>query len=130
MLLTRADSNFTLGPKLNSAVATVGFHRDRATPFLSIASVKTFANVRTTGLSGVPAFDALSAAAEAVQKSAQSTQRTLSAGVRCDLTPHMDLKFQVDHVWSRESIFVFDRSEPPHERAQLTLFGLAFDFIF
>lgn len=130
LMLTRLNSDMPVGPKLNSGVATIGYRYRHATPFLSFAIAKSFANIQSTGLPDVPPFDALNAAAHTVQTAGQTTQRTLSAGVRYDLTPHVDLKLQVDHVQSGETNLVFDRAVAPRDQAHMTLFGLAVDFVF
>jgi predicted porin len=118
------------GPKLNSGVVNIGYHRGQYTPFFSYATISTFADIQPTGVPNLPALEPLAQAALAAQIAAQATQHTFSVGVRYDLSPHVDVKLQIDRIVTNETYLIFDRNPSPIDRDHLVVVGLAVDFIF
>jgi hypothetical protein len=130
MLLTRVESDMVAAPKVNSGIVVFGYRYHRVTPFVSFAAVKNHGLGLPTGLPDTPEFAALNAAAHLAQTGAQATQRTQSAGIRFDVTPRLDLKFQVDRIRLHETNLIFNSAETRPDGASMTLFGLAADFLF
>jgi hypothetical protein len=130
LYLVRADTGSPIGPKLNIGTFTLGYGMGGFTPFGVLSRVYNYADVKSTGLPDSPQTAALNAGAYAAQTQSQTEQSTIAAGLRWDFAPRMDLKFQIDHVWTQGSLLVFDRRTPPRDHAELTVFGLALDFVF
>lgn len=130
LYLARADSGSPIGPKLRIGTTSLGYRIERVTPYLLLSRAYNPARVQPTGLPDTAGYAALNAGAEAAQTLGQTNQSTAAAGLRYDFARNMDLKFQIDHVWSNSSQLLFDQRSPPRERAELTLFGVALDFVF
>jgi hypothetical protein len=86
--------------------------------------------MQTTGLPDIPELTPLIDAVASMQSSVRTTQRTTSVGVRFDLSPHVDLKFQLDRAKLDDTALVFDRRPAPHGDADMTIATLAVDFVF
>lgn len=131
LLLTRIDGDVIGAPKTNSGVFLAGYRYRHLTPYLSFARIRSFANVHPSGVAGIPELAELDAAIHLLQTSAQATQRTVSLGIKYDVTPHIDLKAQVDRVRLQGSALVLDYTPTRVSNdAQLTVLGLALDFVF
>jgi hypothetical protein len=130
VLLTRVESHMIAAPRVNSGFAVVGYRYRQATPFVSLAAVRSYEDILPTGLPEAGSFASLDSAARAAQTALQANQRTASAGVRFDVTPRLDLKFQVDRVHFHDTNLIFDRATPAPGGRNLTLFGIAADFVF
>jgi len=126
----RENSDQPGGPKNNSAFVLLGRRYRQLTQYLQFAMASTFADVHPTGLPDTPPFAPLNAAANAVQTAAQYNQRTLSIGARYDIGQHLDLKAQIDHSWISPPAVDIDRHVPPRQQVQMTIVGLALDFVF
>lgn len=130
VLLTHINSHVAVGPKLNSGVATLGYHLSSFTPFASYAAISSFGELAPSGIPTQAGLDALAQAVHAAQTGAQATQHTISVGLRYDLSAHIDIKLQLDHISMNETYLVFDRNLPPVDRDHLTVAGVAVDFTF
>jgi hypothetical protein len=130
LYLARTDTQSPIGPKLNIGSASLGYGIGKFTPYALLSRAHNYADVQSTGLPDSPQTAALNAGVYQAQTQSQTNQSTAAAGVRYDFAPKMDLKFQVGHVWEHGSQLVFDRNMPPRDNAELTLFGLSFDFVF
>jgi len=130
LFLIQADGEHAPAPKLRFGTLLAGYSLGRVTPYASFSAIDSYADVRGTGLPDTPQFAPLNAAARDVQTRSQPQQHSLALGVRYDLAPKVDLKFQVDQVRLRGSPLVFDHHSPPDDYGDMTVFGLALDFIF
>lgn len=129
LVLSRTDGNTSLASNLDSVYFLGGYRYERWTPYVSFASVKSFANVLPTGLPDSH-FGEINAVARLLQIAPQITQRTVAAGVRYDIAPRMDLKLQIDRVHFGESSSAFDYATPPRGSVDMTVLGVSFDFVF
>ncbi len=131
LLLTHIDSSFADGPRVDVGLLTAGYEIvSSLTPYVSYADARSFAKILPTGLPATPVYSQLNSAALDVQLASQITQRTLSAGVRLEISRHFDLKAQADYVQSRDSALIFNTTDAPHQATHLLLFGLALDCVF
>ncbi|MBL6750814.1 MAG: hypothetical protein ISP90_09850 [Nevskia sp.] len=130
LYLARTQYGGPVGPKLNIGLVSVGYSIGKFTPYGLLSRAYNYAGVQPTGLPDLPPYAALNAGAYSAQTLSQTNQSTAAAGLRYDFARRMDLKFQVDEVWTQGSVLVFDRNTPPRGHANLTVIGLAFDFVF
>ena len=130
LFLVRIDSESVIGPKTLIGTTTVGYSFGAFTPYTALSRGYNYADQQFTGLPNTPQTAPLNSGAYAAQVANQTNQSSVALGLRYDVAPKMDIKFQVDHLWVNNSEMVFDRNTPPRDRAQMTVFGLAFDFIF
>lgn len=130
LFLVQAEGDHSPTPKLRNGTLLVGYNLGRATPYASFSAIDSYAEIRGTGLPDTPQFAALNAAARQVQTASQPQQHSFAVGLRYDIAPKVDLKVQVDQVRLRGSNLVLDRHSPPDDYGDMTVFGLALDFIF
>lgn len=130
LFLARADAQSAPGPKVNFATVSAGYGIGSLTPYASFSLIDSYADVRSIGLPDTPEFAPLNAAAYAIQTVQQPEQHTLSLGLRWDVAPKMDIKFQIDQVWLSRSTLVIQRDVPFKEDVEMTVLGVAFDFVF
>ncbi|MDP9140118.1 MAG: hypothetical protein M3O62_04905 [Pseudomonadota bacterium] len=124
------DGEAATSPDLRVGLLTGGYRIDTLTPYAMLAFVDNADRIRGTGLPDTPEFAALNAGALAVQAAGQSNQRSAALGLRYDFAPKLALKLQLDHIWVRDSNLIFDRNPPPQENFEMTVLGVALDFIF
>lgn len=130
LFLIQADGDHPPTPKLRFGTLLAGYSLGRVTPYASFSAIDSYAETRGTGLPNAPRFAPLNAAARDVQTRSQPQQHSLALGLRYDLAPKVDLKFQIDRVRLRGTPIVFDHHSPPDDYGDMTVFGLALDFIF
>jgi hypothetical protein len=123
-------SNSIAVPEFNKVYALVGYQVHQWTPYLSYASSRDSNSVRSTGLPDVPQLAPLEAAVLEIQRSSRSTQHTVSAGVRFDLSEHIDFKFQIDRASLGDTSLIFDNRAPPGGPASMTVIAASMDFVF
>ncbi|MET3129990.1 hypothetical protein AAKU55_000231 [Oxalobacteraceae bacterium GrIS 1.11] len=99
-------------------------------PYFSYAAVKSKVGQQDTGLpSGLdPGIDALIGAAKQATLNSTNKQNTLSVGVRYDVLPNADIKFQVDRVHA-SSPFIWGNVQPGWN-GRATLLSITVDFVF
>ena len=73
------------------------------TPFVAGARSHDGEDIRSTGLPDIPQLAPINGAVFGIQKNLRATQHTATVGVRWDLTPHFDLKLQVDFTSVHDS---------------------------
>lgn len=117
-------------PNLDGALVIAGYHLGRFTPYASWAVAHNRDDIRPTGLPDTPPFAALNAGAYAVQAASRYDQSGAALGVRYDVMPRVALKVQLDHAWIRGSAMEFDRRADPGSDTEMTLVGVALDFVF
>ncbi len=130
LFAANVDGEAATSPNLRVGLLTGGYRIDKFTPYALLAVVDNQDDVRGTGLPDTPEFAALNAGALAVQAAAQYNQRSAAFGVRYDFAPKLALKLQLDRIWVRDSNLVFDRNPPPRDRFEMTVLGVALDFVF
>ncbi len=130
LFLVQADSEHLPGPKLRFGTLLAGYTIDKLTPYAMFSVIDSYADIRGTGLPDTPQTAPLNAAARDAQTRAQPQQHSFSLGLRYDIAPKIDLKVQVDQVQLRGSSLVFDRNTPPQVHGDMTVFGVALDFVF
>lgn len=130
LYLTRIETANITGPTEDIGNVTLGYGIGKVTPFVLLSRARNYSHLQPTGLPDSPQTADLNSAAELAQTLTQTNQSTAAAGLRYDFAPKMDLKFQIDRVWEQGSEFVLERSPPPHGNGDLTVFGLALDFVF
>lgn len=124
------DSEYAVSPNLYVGQIIGGYRIGALTPYASFSIVRNSDDIRGTGLPDEPQYAALNAGAYAAQSAFRYNQHSLALGLRWDFLPKLALKFQVDQVWLRDSRLVFDRRPDPSADAEMTLLGLALDFVF
>jgi hypothetical protein len=117
-------------PAANVGQLVGGYRIDDFTPYAMFAFSKSGGEVRSTGLPDTPDTAALNAAAAAAQRASRYGQHSLALGLRWDFMPKLALKFQVDRVWINDSFTVLNRRPDPADNAEMTVFGVALDFVF
>jgi len=130
LLYGGATSNSIAVPEFSKYYAQVGYRVRQWTPFLSYASSRDRNPVRGTGLPDIPQLAPLEAAVRRVQLSSRSTQHTVSAGARFDLSEHVDFKVQIDRTSLEDTSLVFDHRNPPGGPANMTVLAASIDFVF
>jgi hypothetical protein len=124
------SANSIAVPEFSKVYALVGYRVHQWTPFLSYASSHDSNPIRGTGLPDIPQLAPLEAAVRDIQRMSRSTQHTASAGVRFDLSEHIDFKFQVDRASLGDTSLVFDNRVPPGGPASMTVIAASIDFVF
>lgn len=122
--------NSISAPEFSKVYALAGYRVRQWTPFVSYAASRDRNPVRSTGLPDIPQLAPLEAAVLRMQQSSRSTQHTVSAGARFDLSEHIDFKVQIDHTSLEDSSLVFDRRVPPGGPASMTVLAASIDFVF
>jgi hypothetical protein len=117
-------------PEFSVAQIVGGYRVGQLTPYASYSWIGDSRDVRGTGLPDDPQLAPLNAGAYAVQAANRYEQQTLALGLRWDFLPKLALKLEVDQVWIDDSRLVFDDRPDPSEDAEMTLIGLALDFVF
>lgn len=130
LLLARTDADGASAPNLHAGQLIGGYRIDRFTPYASVSSVRNHDDVQPTGLPDAPEYAELNAFSAAAQGGTRYNQDSAVVGVRYDFRPKMALKLQVDRVWIDDSVLIFDRRDPPGGDADMTVFGVALDFVF
>jgi hypothetical protein len=130
LLFGGGTSNSIAVPEFNKVYALIGYQVRQWTPFLSYGSSHDSNPVRGTGLPDIPQLAPLEAAVRDIQRSSRSTQHTVSAGARFDLSEHIDFKFQIDRTSLGDTSLVFDSRVPPGGPANMTVLGASIDFVF
>ena len=130
LYLVRTGTGSAIGPALNIGAATLGYGIGKFTPYSLLSRAQNYSHIQSTGLPDSPQTAALNAGAYAAQTQSQTNQSTVAVGLRYDFAPKMDFKFQIDHVWTQGSELVFDSNVAPRYHPELTVFGLAFDFVY
>jgi len=128
LVLVRTAGDHITGPRTHSGFLTLGYTTDAFTPYISIAAIEGYEDPRSTGLPDAPPLAPLNAVVLAAQT--PNHQSTYSLGVRYDFAPKMDVKLQIDRVFLHSQNTALDRNMPPRREADMTVFGIAFDFIF
>ncbi len=129
-LLARAEHDGISAPNTHRALLTLGYDLGALTPFVSLSAIDSFDHVQGTGLPDTPEYTALNAGAAAVQRAFQQDQSSLALGLRWDFRPRRALKVQADHVWLRGSTVATDARGTPDGSAEMTVLGIALDFVF
>lgn len=130
LFLANLDSESITGPKTLIGTTTIGYSFGAFTPYTALTRAHNYADPQPTGLPNSPQTAPLIAGAYDAQVANQTNQTSAALGLRYNFAPKMDIKFQVDHLWLNNSEMVIDRNTPPRDKTQMTVFGLAFDFIF
>jgi hypothetical protein len=117
------------GPSINAWYAQAGYRLGAWTPFVALAESEDRRNIRPTGLPDIEELAPLNDAVFQLQKNLRATQHTASAGLRWDVSPHVDLKLQADFTSIHDSAYNFDR-RPSGGKADMTVVTLAMDFVF
>ena len=130
LFLLQINSESVIGPKTLIGTTTIGYNLGIFTPYTALSRAHNYAYQQFTGLPNTPQTAPLIAGAYAVQVANQTNQSSVALGLRYDVAPKMDIKFQIDYLWLNNSDMVFDRNTPPRDRAQMMVFGIAFDIIF
>jgi len=118
------------GPNIDAWYAQAGYRLGAWTPFLAGARSHDRKGIRSTGLPDIPELAPINGAVFGIQKNLRATQHTVTAGVRWDLSPRIDLKLQVDFTSLHDSSYSFDRRAVPGGDADMTVAALAVDFVF
>jgi hypothetical protein len=130
LLYGGGTSNSVAVPEFSKLYGLVGYQLHRWTPFVSYASSRDRNPVRGAGLPDIPQLAPLDAAVRSIQQSSRSTQHTVSAGVRFDLSEHVDFKMQLDRASLEDTTLVFDRRLPAGGPASMTVLAVSVDFVF
>jgi len=130
LVLARTSADHITGPKTRSGFVVVGYGIGTLTPYIAVSAIKGYDSPRSTGLPDTPSTAPLNAAAMAAQSNTQTHQATYSLGIRYDVAPKMDIKLQVDRVLLHSPNTTLDRNTPPRRETDMTVLGVAFDFIF
>jgi len=117
-------------PEFYTAQAVGGYRLGALTPYASYSFIRNRDDIRGTGLPDQPQLAPLNAGAYAAQAASRYNQQTLALGLRWDFLPKLALKLQADHVWIDDSRLVFDDRPDPSEDTEMTVLGLALDFVF
>ncbi len=117
-------------PQVTTVQLIGGYDLGRITPYASAALMTSHVDVKGTGLTDTPENAEINASAEMIQAFNQYNQHSLTMGLRYNWRPGVALKAQVDRTWLRDSALVFENDRPQTGNDELTLFGLALDFIF
>lgn len=119
-----------VSPDINVGQLIAGYRIGVLTPYASYSFIENTSSTPTTGLADAPEYAALDAGAAMVLAGGQYNQSSLALGLRYDFMPRLALKVQVDHVWLDGSRLVFDRRPDPTDDTEMTLLGVALDFVF
>lgn len=131
IFLGRTESDDSIRtPKVTSGQIIGGYDFGALTPYASFAYIDSYNDVRSTGLPDEPQFAALNAGAAAAQAVTQYNQSSLALGLRYDFLPRLALKVQMDHVWMQGTPLVFENGRSQSGEDEMTVFGVALDFIF
>ena len=131
LFLGRLLPDSLTGPSLNIGSLIASYSLGALTPYLGVSGSHSYTEIQPTGLpDSNPQFVALNQASVRAQSSFRNDQTTLTGGLRYDFARNLALKFQIDHLWLRGSNLVVDDHQPPLDDPEMTVFGLALDFIF
>lgn len=130
LMFGNISSDSISGPSMRMFYGLTGYRVGRWTPFVSYADARDRRGIRETGLPDIPMFAPLNQGVEALQRATHTSMHTASAGVRFDLSRHVDFKFQVDSVRFHDSALPIDHRPPGSGPASAWVFGLAMDFVF
>lgn len=119
-----------VSPDINVGQLIAGYRIGTLTPYASYSFVENTSSTPGTGLPDTPEYAALNAGVSMALAGGQYNQSSASLGLRYDFMPRLALKVQVDHVWLDGSRLVFDRRPDPADDAEMTLLGVALDFVF
>ncbi|HUQ08759.1 MAG TPA: porin [Steroidobacteraceae bacterium] len=124
------DSDSIAGPDFDKLYALCGYRLGKWTPFASFASSNDRSEIHDAGLPPIPQLAPLNGAVVQIQQATRSTQHTGSLGLRYDLNPHIDFKFQVDRTHVRDSSLLFDYRPDAGTPFDMTVITAAVDFVF
>lgn len=127
LMYNRLDSNSLTMANAHSAYLMVAYRRGKWNPYFAASGTVTSKSDRTTGL---PLPNPLDMAARRTLDQTHSVQHTLSAGLRYDFLPNMDLKLQVDRIHVYDGAAALWWNKRPDWDGDATLFSLALDFVF
>lgn len=130
VLYGTSSSESITGPDFDKYYGLFGYRMGRWTPFVSYADSRDRREVGDAGLPDLPMFAPLNFAVTSIHEATRSTMRTASAGVRYDISPHVDFKLQVDRSHLEDTALPFDRRPPGAGPTDMWVFGLAMDFVF
>src|SRR3546814_8730171 len=130
LFAAHVDTETKGSPSANVGQIVGGYRIGTFTPYATFSFCKSEGDIRETGLEGMPELAALDAAARMTQEAFRYGQHSLALGLRWDFMPKLALKFQVDQVWLNESNLVLDKRTDRSGDAELTVFGVALDFVF
>ncbi|MDP3858595.1 MAG: hypothetical protein Q8Q73_12625 [Stagnimonas sp.] len=131
LFLGRLQPDSLTGPSLNIGSLIASYNLGVLTPYLGVAASHSYSEIQPTGLpDSNPQYVALNQASVRAQSSFRNDQTSLTGGLRYDFARNLALKFQIDHLWLRGSNLVVDDNQPPLDDPEMTVFGLALDFIF
>ena len=119
-----------VSPDIAVGQLIAGYRVGVLTPYASYSFVENTSSTPGTGLPDAPEYAALNAGAAAVLAGGQYNQSSAALGLRWDFLPKLALKFQVDQVWIDDSRLVFDHRTDPGSDTELTVLGIALDFVF
>jgi len=130
LLFGTSNGDPIVAPEFNKLYALVGYRVRQWTPFVSYATSRDRHPILGTGLPDIPQLAPLEGAVRQIQQSFRSTQHTISAGARFDLSEHVDFKVQIDRMSLGETSLIFDHRLPPGGPASMTVLAASIDFVF
>jgi hypothetical protein len=130
VLYGTVSSDSIAGPDFDKYYGLVGYRVHKWTPFVSYVDSRDRGRVHDAGLPELPLFAPLNGAVVNIQQATRSTQRAASAGVRFDLSAHVDFKLQIDRAHVHDSALVFDRRPSGSGSSDMWIAAIAMDFVF
>lgn len=130
LMLNQLSSESLLFPTNRAAFLTVGYRISQWTPYFTYSAARPanrkIPNSLPAGIS--PDIDMLSSAFDQSIINQFTHQRTLSLGVRYDLSDRTNVKVQLDRIKTQDFLLV--RNNQPDWDGNANLISLAFSFIF
>jgi hypothetical protein len=117
-------------PTFQGAFLIAGYRTGNLTPYFTYTWANSKPHEMLTDNSGSRVSAALARTAQMVVDGVQVSQRTLGLGLRYDIAPNVDLKFQIDRVDAGKTRLVQDLAHPNQSPGEFSVFGIALDFVF
>jgi hypothetical protein len=130
VMLSRLHSDSLGYPSNKAGYAMLAYRLGKWTPYTSFSQIKSMnaAPKLNVPLGIDPRLDVVASGFSAITRSQLADQKTLSLGVKYDLTESTDIKLQFDRIRSYESLLI--RNTLPSWNGRNNLVSFTFDFVF
>ncbi|MFZ6747704.1 hypothetical protein [Undibacterium sp. Ren11W] len=130
LMLSKLKSDLIAFPQNIAGYTTISYRLKQWTPYITYSAIRPNTSTPVLHLPpGIdPNLDAIAHAYRVTSEGQLADQSTVSLGLRYDFAEKMDLKFQIDHIRSKQNLLL--RNVQPSWNGRATLFSIAFDFVF
>jgi hypothetical protein len=130
LMLSKLKSDLIAFPQNVAGYTTLSYRLKQWTPSITYSVIRPSNATPVLHLPyGIdPNLDLIAHAYYFTSQGQLADQSTLSLGLRYDFAEKMDLKFQIDHIRSKQNLLL--RNIQPGWDGRATLFSIVFDFVF